>query len=159
VAQKASEATFRDVCSPSRKWFRGGENCFVAAFPTKHSGRNCEYFQCAENARISVPEKFREQVRKKAEWFPEKIALKRESGAKLADLRLLAGRREQIAAAANGADHCRLGWVRLDLAADTHDAQVHGPVEGLAVAGIGQLQEPFPRQNPFRIGGEHLEQA
>src|SRR6185312_12215574 len=48
---------------------------------------------------------------------------------------LLAGGREQIAAAPDGPDHGRLGRVRLDLAANPHDAQVHGAVEGLAVAG------------------------
>src|SRR5205085_2250831 len=36
-------------------------------------------------------------------------------------LRLVAGGREQIAAAADGADHGRLGRVRFDLAADPHD--------------------------------------
>src|ERR1700759_3615618 len=54
---------------------------------------------------------------------------------------LLTRRREQVAAATDGADYRRLGRVRFDLAADAHDAKVDGTVEGLAVAGIGELQQ------------------
>src|SRR5579883_2144875 len=74
-------------------------------------------------------------------------------------LRLLAGRREQIAAAADGADHGGLGRVGLDLAADAHDAQVDGAVEGFAVARIGELEQPLARQHPLGVGGEHFQQA
>src|SRR5882672_3321160 len=45
-------------------------------------------------------------------------------------LRLVAGRREQVAAAADGADHRRLGRIDLDLAPDPHNAQIDGAVEG-----------------------------
>ena len=68
-------------------------------------------------------------------------------------------RREQVAAAANGADDRGVGWVRLDLAADAHDPQVDRAVEGLRVAGIGELEQPFAREHPPGIGGKHLEQA
>src|SRR6185437_1017944 len=74
-------------------------------------------------------------------------------------LRLVPGRREQIATAADGADHSRLGRVRLDLPADAHDPEVHGPVESLAVAGVGQLEQPFARQHPLRVGSEHLQET
>src|SRR5215475_9333686 len=54
-----NEPTFRDVCSRSGKWFLGRENCFVEAVATKHSGRNCEYFQGTEKCwcfkRTKVP--------------------------------------------------------------------------------------------------------
>jgi hypothetical protein len=59
LPESVNEPAFRDVCSKSKKWFLGQENCFVGTVPTKHSGRNCEYFQCAENATISEPGQFR----------------------------------------------------------------------------------------------------
>ncbi len=37
---------------------------------------------------------------------------------------------------------CRIG---LDLAPNPHDPQIYGPVEDLAVAGIGQLKQPLAR--------------
>ena len=56
---------------------------------------------------------------------------------------LVAGRREQIAAAADGADNRRLGRVRLDFAPDSHDPEVHRAIEGFAVAGVRELQQPL----------------
>src|SRR6478672_8104686 len=61
-------------------------------------------------------------------------------------LHLVAGWRKQISAAPDGADDGRLGRVRLDFAPDSHDPQVHGAIESLAVAGVGQLQQPLARQ-------------
>jgi len=72
---------------------------------------------------------------------------------------LVAGGREQIAAAPDGADHCGLGRVDLDLAPDPHDPEIDGAIEGFGVARIGQLQQPLARQHTFRIGRENLEQA
>jgi hypothetical protein len=40
-----SQRKFRDVCTKRGKWFRGQENCFVAAFATKHSGRKSQQFE------------------------------------------------------------------------------------------------------------------
>src|SRR5437867_2081055 len=75
------------------------------------------------------------------------------------DLTLLARRREQVAAASDRANDRGLGRVDLDLAPDAHDAQIDGSVEGFGVARIGQLQQPFARQHPLRIGREHFQQA
>src|SRR5271165_4503347 len=50
---------------------------------------------------------------------------------------LVPRRRKQIAAAPDGADHGRLGRVRLDLAADPHDSEIDGAVESFGVACIG----------------------
>src|SRR6266849_32702 len=72
---------------------------------------------------------------------------------------LVAGGREQISAASDGADHRGLGRVRFDLAADSHDPQIDGAVEGLAVARVGQFQQALAREHPLRIGRENLEQA
>jgi hypothetical protein len=58
LPESVNGAAFLDVCSKSRKWFLGRENCFVAVRATKHSRQNREYFQCTENARISDAEKF-----------------------------------------------------------------------------------------------------
>jgi hypothetical protein len=38
IGEIVNEATFRDVCTPSGKWFRGRENCFVARLATKQFG-------------------------------------------------------------------------------------------------------------------------
>src|SRR5581483_2278363 len=72
---------------------------------------------------------------------------------------LVAGRREQVSAAANRPDHGRLGGIDLDLAANSHDPKVNGAIERLAVAGVRELQKPLARQHAFRIGCKHLEQA
>src|SRR4051812_33573728 len=48
---------------------------------------------------------------------------------RLLALTLVAGRREQIAATADGADHGGLGRVDLDLAPDPHDPKVDRAVE------------------------------
>src|SRR6185312_2699052 len=77
---------FRTSARKEKNGFVHGENCFVAAFATKHTRRNCEYFQCVENAFISAGQKFR----------PRQIG---------SSSSLVAGRRKQIAAAADGADH------------------------------------------------------
>src|SRR5712692_2781072 len=72
---------------------------------------------------------------------------------------LVAGGREQISAASDGADHRGLGRVRFDLAADSHDSQIDGAIEGLAVARVGQFQQALAREHPLRIGRKNLEQA
>ena len=72
---------------------------------------------------------------------------------------LLPDRGEQVAAAPDGPDHGRLGRVRLDLAADTHDAEIHGPVEGFGIAGVGEFQQPLARQHALRVGREHFQEA
>jgi hypothetical protein len=54
---------------------------------------------------------------------------------------LLAGGREQVSAAADGADHRGLGWIDLDFAPDSHDSQIDGAIECLGVARIGEFQE------------------
>src|ERR1700722_14487338 len=95
---------FRTSAPKEENGFVQGENCFVAGLATKHTRRNCEYFQCAENAVISAGRKF----------LPRQIGFA--SG-------LVAGRRKQIAAASDRADHSRLRGVRFDLAADAHDAK------------------------------------
>src|SRR6185312_6744464 len=97
--------SFRTSAPKEENGFVQGENCFVTAFATKHTRRNCEYFQCAENAVISVGQKF----------LPRRIGLA---------LCLVAGRRKQVAAAPDGADHRRFCRVRLDLAADAHDTKI-----------------------------------
>jgi hypothetical protein len=45
VGQIVNEPTFPDFCTPTGKWFRAQENCFVASFATKQSGIECEQFQ------------------------------------------------------------------------------------------------------------------
>src|SRR5579872_6156084 len=62
---------------------------------------------------------------------------------------LVAGRREQVSAAANRPDHGRLGGIDLDLAANSHDPKVNGAIERLAVAGVRELQKPLARQHAF----------
>jgi hypothetical protein len=37
VGRVFSYSTFLDVCTKREKWFRAGENCFVARPATKHS--------------------------------------------------------------------------------------------------------------------------
>src|SRR4051794_38898130 len=68
------------------------------------------------------------------------------------DLSLFSNRREQVAPAADGADHRRLRRVRLDLAPDPHDPQVHGSIESFTVACVGEFQQPFTREDALRIG-------
>src|SRR6476646_3029334 len=70
---------------------------------------------------------------------------------------LVADRREQVAAAADGADHRGLGRIGFDLAPDSHDPQIDGAVEGFAVARVGQLQQALARQYALRICRENLE--
>ena len=53
---------------------------------------------------------------------------------------LVPDRGEQVSAAADGANDGRLGRVRLDLAADAHDPEIDGAVEGFGVARICELQ-------------------
>jgi hypothetical protein len=43
--QIVNEPTFPDFCTPTGKWFRAEENCFVARLATKQSGIECEQFQ------------------------------------------------------------------------------------------------------------------
>jgi hypothetical protein len=35
-----NQVLFPDICTTSGKWFREGENCFVAAAAKKHGGQN-----------------------------------------------------------------------------------------------------------------------
>src|ERR1700757_2278985 len=72
---------------------------------------------------------------------------------------LFAGRREQVPAAADGADDGGVCRIRLDLAADAHDTQIDGAIEGFAVARICELEQSLAREHALRIGGEDLEQA
>ena len=58
-------------------------------------------------------------------------------------LRLVAGRREQVTAAADGADDGGLGRIDLDLAPYPHDTKVDGAVESFGVARIGEFKQPF----------------
>src|SRR6185312_10282334 len=107
--RSVNEATFRYVCSKGRKWFLGRENCFVGAVPTKQLRQNCEHFQCGENVTISYTPRLchwlaagfrggaRSRPRRKIRAAPANRGL-----------RLVPGRREQIATAADGADHSRL---------------------------------------------------
>src|SRR5262245_43999704 len=53
---------------------------------------------------------------------------------------LVPDRGEQVSAAADGANDSGLGRVRLDLAADAHDPEIDGAVEGFGVARICELQ-------------------
>jgi hypothetical protein len=47
----------------SKNGFIGGENCFVAASATKHSGQKCEQFQIAEIcAKTAGPAGFKRPV-------------------------------------------------------------------------------------------------
>src|ERR1051325_2456145 len=77
---------FRTSARKEKNVFMHGENCFVVAFATKHTRRNCEYFQCAENAIISAGQKF----------------LPRQNGSSSS---LVARRRKPVAAAPAGAEH------------------------------------------------------
>src|SRR5258708_7192726 len=74
-------------------------------------------------------------------------------------LRLLADWGEQIAAAPHGADDAGVGRVGLDLAPDTHDPDVDRPIEGLGVAGIGEFEQAFAGEDPFRVFGKRFQQA
>src|SRR6266436_8324326 len=69
-------------------------------------------------------------------------------------LRLLTRWGEQIAAPSHGADDAGVGRVRLDLAPDAHDPDVDRPIEGLGVAGIGEFEQAFAGEHPFRIFGK-----
>src|SRR3954452_19865104 len=99
LAQIVSEPKFRDVCTPRGKWFHARENCFVARLATKHPELKCEQFQQKLRSRVRAASRRKARgARPTAAWG---------SG-------LLAGRREQIAAAADGADHGGLARVDLD---------------------------------------------
>jgi hypothetical protein len=45
LGQIVNEPTFRDVCTPRGKWFRGRENCFVAASATKQLDLKIQQFE------------------------------------------------------------------------------------------------------------------
>jgi hypothetical protein len=45
VGQIVNEPTFPDFCTPTGKWFRSQENCFVARFATKQFGIQYQQFQ------------------------------------------------------------------------------------------------------------------
>src|SRR5690348_3367727 len=68
-------------------------------------------------------------------------------------------RRKQISATADGPDHGWLGRIDLDLASNSHDAQIDGAIEGFRVTRVREFQQTFARQYPFGICGENLEQA
>src|SRR6266852_4370359 len=74
-------------------------------------------------------------------------------------LRLFAGWGEQIAAAPHGADDAGMGRVGLDLAPDAHDSDVDSPIEGLGVARIGEFEQAFAGEDPFRVFGKRFQQA
>ena len=73
-------------------------------------------------------------------------------------LALVAGRREQITAAADGANHRGLGRIDLDLAPDPHDTKVDRAVERFGVARIGEFEQPLARQHPLGVGREHFQE-
>src|SRR3954452_5995008 len=75
----------------------------------------------------------------------------------LARLRAIGG--EQVAGAANRTNHRRPGRVRLDLLADAGDAHIDGAVEGLAVACLGEVEEPLAREDALGVLGKGLEQG
>jgi hypothetical protein len=58
LPRSVNEATFRDVCSKSGKWFRAKKNCFVAARGTKYSEEKYQSFQSMENTGISERHNF-----------------------------------------------------------------------------------------------------
>src|SRR5205085_1143420 len=68
----------------------------------------------------------------------------------------VADRREDVTAATDGANNSGARRIGLDFAANPHDAQINGAIEGLAVTCIGKFKQALARQHPFRIGGEHL---
>src|SRR5262249_40754296 len=74
-------------------------------------------------------------------------------------LRLLTCWGKQMAAASDGADHAGVSGVGFDLAPDAHDPDVNGPIKGLGVACIGELEQPFAGEDPLRVFGKCLEQA
>src|SRR5215470_2549797 len=74
-------------------------------------------------------------------------------------LRLLAQWGEQIAAPSHGADDAGVGRVGLDLAPDAHDPDVDSPIEGLGVACIGEFEQAFAGEDPFRVFGKCFQQA
>src|SRR5215467_238218 len=74
-------------------------------------------------------------------------------------LPLLPCRREQIAAAPHRADDAGMGGVGLNLTPNAHDSDVNCTVEGLGVAGIGELQQALAGQHSFRVFCERLQQA
>src|SRR5258708_37668004 len=95
--------------------FVTGKNCFVAAVPTKHSRRKCEYSQGTEIRRAAQPKGGKSDERAHSSRRRVLTLTIQEP------LRLVPDRREQIAAAADGADHRGFGRGRLHPAAGAHD--------------------------------------
>src|SRR5688500_1360585 len=71
---------------------------------------------------------------------------------------LVALGREDVAGAADGADDARVVRVRLDLPADARDSHVDGPVKGVGIAGVGEIEQPLAREHAPRVVGEGLEE-
>src|SRR5258708_8817959 len=74
-------------------------------------------------------------------------------------LLLFSHRGEQIAAPPHGADDAGVSRVGLDLAPDAHDPDVDSPIERLGVARIGEFEQAFAGEHPFRVFGKRSQQA
>src|SRR5262249_56217715 len=66
---------------------------------------------------------------------------------------------EQVAGAADRADHRGARRVGLDLLADARDPHVDRAIEGFAVARLSEIEEPLAREHALGVLGKGLEQC
>src|ERR1700741_3888198 len=108
---------------------RAGRSVSSRAWRRNTQGKNVSNFKLWKSPRATLgrnltqdpPARTARKKRQKAQLL--RRSSEQQSG-------LIADGREEIAAAADGPDHRGLGRIRLDLAADAHDSQIHGTVEG-----------------------------